>query len=207
MRYIISALFLSLLIFTLSFRPKNSSKKFNVNTVIPTVTNAVKKDTVQNPEIKQEARDFVKYAKTLIGTPYLYGSTNPRNGLDCSGFVNCVSNHFGIKVPRSSAEFTNFGTMVAANNAKPGDLILFTGTELSKHIVGHMGIVINNINGELQFIHSSSGKSRGVTVSDFDGYYKTRFVKVIRIFPVDAKKIVALKSIVKINEINNEIKG
>ena len=187
MRYIISALFLSLLIFTLSFCPKNSSKNFNVNTFTPTVTNeinAVKKDIVQNPEIKQEARGFVEYAKTLIGTPYLYGSTNPRNGLDCSGFVNCVSDHFGIKVPRSSAEFTNFGTTVEANNAKPGDLILFTGTELSKHVVGHMGIITNNINGELQFIHSSSGKSKGVTVSDLDGYYKTRFVKVIRIFPM-----------------------
>jgi len=187
MRYIIPAFFLSLLIFTLSFCPENSSKNFNVNTVTPTITNetnAVKKDTAQSVEIKQEARGFVEYAKTLIGTPYLYGSTNPRNGLDCSGFVNCVSNHFGIKVPRSSAEFTNFGTTVEANNAKPGDLILFTGTELSKHVVGHMGIITNNINGELQFIHSSSGKSKGVTVSDLDGYYKTRFVKVIRIFPM-----------------------
>ena len=184
MRYIISALFLSLLIFTISFCPKNSSKNFIVTPTITNETNAVKKDIVQNLEIKQEARGFVAYAKTLIGTPYLYGSTNPRNGLDCSGFVNCVSDHFGIKVPRSSAEFTNFGTTVEANNAKPGDLILFTGTELSKHVVGHMGIITNNINGELQFIHSSSGKSKGVTVSDLDGYYKTRFVKVIRIFPM-----------------------
>jgi hypothetical protein len=41
--------------------------------------------------------------------------------------------------------------------------------------------VISN-EGELQFIHSSSGKAYGVTVSPLKGYYEGRFVKVIRIF-------------------------
>jgi len=194
MRYIIAALFLSLLIFTLSFRPKNSSKKFNINTAISTVSNEIntaKKDTVQRVDIIQEARDFVEYAKTLIGTHYLYGSVDPHSGLDCSGFINCVSNHFGIKVPRSSVEFTNFGTTIDTNSAGPGDLILFTGTDPNKHIVGHIGIITDNINGQVQFIHSSSGKLKGVTISDLDGYYKTRFVKVIRIFPAGANKNVA----------------
>src|SRR5688572_30021886 len=39
-----------------------------------------------------------------------------------------------------------------------------------------------NSNGDLQFIHSSSGKAYGVTVSPLKGYYSGRFVKVIRIF-------------------------
>jgi cell wall-associated NlpC family hydrolase len=187
MRYITPVLFLILLIFMVGFRQKNSSKVVNSSEAITAISNEIntaKKDTVQNIESKQEANGFVEYAKTLIGTPYLYGSVDPRNGLDCSGFVNCVSNHFGIKVPRSSVEFTNFGTTIETNNAKPGDLILFTGTAAATHMVGHIGIVTDNTNGELQFIHSSSGKSKGVTISDLDEYYKTRFVKVIRIFPM-----------------------
>ncbi len=47
---------------------------------------------------------------------------------------------------------------------------------------GHMGIVVSNQNGELQFIHSSSGKAHGVVITPLNAYYKGRFVKVIRIF-------------------------
>jgi cell wall-associated NlpC family hydrolase len=43
--------------------------------------------------------ELVKFAKTLIGVPYLYGSTNPKKGFDCSGFITYVFNHFQIKVP------------------------------------------------------------------------------------------------------------
>lgn len=123
-------------------------------------------------------QQIVAFAKTLMGTPYMYGSTDPAVGFDCSGFITYVFNHFNLKVPRSSVEFTNRGREVAVAQAQPGDLILFTGTDSTVRIVGHMGIVIDNSNG-LQFIHSSSGKANGVTVSPLQGYYQSRFVKVI----------------------------
>jgi len=130
------------------------------------------------------ARQFVEYAKTLIGTPYVWGSVNPKVGVDCSGFVNYVSHHFGISVPRASSQFTNVGTEVKAEEAMPGDLILFTGTNAKKRVVGLMGIVTDNPDGRLSFIHSSSGHKRGVHISELQGYYKTRLVKIIRIFPL-----------------------
>ena len=194
MRYLISALFIVLLIFTFSFHQNNSLEIINDNKVITnirTVINPSEKESIKDIEVKDQAPGFVEYAKTLIGTPYLYGSANPNNGLDCSGFVNCVSNHFGIKVPRSSVEFTNIGTTIATNNAKPGDLILFTGTDPGKHIVGHIGIVTDNLNGQIQFIHSSSGKTKGVIITELSDYYKPRLVKVIRIFPIASNRIVA----------------
>jgi cell wall-associated NlpC family hydrolase len=131
-----------------------------------------------------QATSFVKYAKTLIGTPYVYGSVDRNRGLDCSGFVNCVSNHFGIKLPRSSVDFTDFGTTIETYNARPGDLILFTGTDPRRHIVGHIGIVTENQDGQIEFIHSSSGNAKGVTLSDLTDHYQERLVKVIRIFPM-----------------------
>lgn len=124
--------------------------------------------------------DFVSYAKTLLGTPYKYGSAVPKNGLDCSGFVTCVFGHFKVKPPRSSVDFTNEGMTIDLKNAKPGDLILFTGSDNSSGVVGHMGIVTAAGN-PAQFIHSASGKSIGVMYNTVTGYYKTHFVKVIRV--------------------------
>jgi len=54
---------------------------------------------------------------------------------------------------------------------------------LRANVVCDMGIVTDNPDGHLSFIHSSSGHKRGVHISELQGYYKTRLVKVIRIFP------------------------
>lgn len=124
--------------------------------------------------------EFVSYAKTLLGTPYKYGSAIPKNGLDCSGFVSNVFNHFNVKAPRSSVDFTNEGQETELKKARAGDIILFTGSDHSTGIVGHMGI-ITSTGSTIQFIHSASGKSAGVILSNFAGYYKTHFVKVNRI--------------------------
>lgn len=127
--------------------------------------------------------EVLQFAKTLIGTPYLYASTDPAKGFDCSGFITYVFNHFNIAVPRSSVDFTHVGKDVDYKNAGPGDLILFTGTDSTIKIVGHMAIVESNTNDSLQFIHSTSGKAKGVVITPFGNYYKSRFVKIIRIFP------------------------
>lgn len=126
--------------------------------------------------------DVVAFAKTQMGVPYLYGSTDPAKGFDCSGFITYVFKHFNIVVPRSSIDFTNVGTEVSAVQAKPGDLILFTGTDSTERFVGHMGIVVDN-SDTLRFIHSTSGRQYGVTITPLNNYYKGRYVKTIRVFP------------------------
>ncbi len=143
-------------------------------------TMAVYTDSVK-PILQITQNDLVSFAKTLIGIPYKYASTDPTKGFDCSGFITYVFNHFKIKVPRSSVDFTNVGKEINIDDAKKGDLILFTGTNDSIRIVGHMGIVTENID-TLKFIHSTSGLKYGVTISDLSDRYKSRFVKVIRIF-------------------------
>jgi len=168
-----------------------------VETVIDsTITTIAKKDSisVQPSEVIPPAiRDqvfitsvppdsIVTFAKTLIGVPYLYASTDPAKGFDCSGFITYVFNHFNIAVPRSSVDFTNYGSDITLEKAKPGDLILFTGTDSTIRIVGHMGIVENVEDGKLHFIHSTSGKGKGVVITPFENYYQSRFVKVIRVF-------------------------
>ena len=128
-------------------------------------------------------QSLVAYAKTLIGVPYKYASTDPQAGFDCSGFITYVFNHFNIEVPRSSVDFTNAYPEVAPANAKQSDLILFTGTDSTDGVVGHMGIIVSNINDSISFIHSTSGKDYGVTITPLNTYYKSRFVKIVRVLP------------------------
>jgi len=126
---------------------------------------------------------IVSFAETLIGIPYKYASTDPNQGFDCSGFITYVFNHFHIDVPRSSVQFTNVPHEVPLTDAKPGDLILFTGTDSTVRVVGHMGIIVSHNNDEILFIHSSSGKAWGVTITPLNDYYMGRFVKLVRVFP------------------------
>ncbi|MCU7548456.1 C40 family peptidase [Chitinophagaceae bacterium LB-8] len=126
--------------------------------------------------------ELVEFAETLIGTPYHYASTDPKIGFDCSGFITYVFNHFGIAVPRSSIDFTNVGRVIPVDSVKRGDLILFTGTDSTEELVGHMGIIVSG-KDSVQFIHATSGKAYGVTITPLNKYYLSRFVKTIRVFP------------------------
>lgn len=126
---------------------------------------------------------LMAFAETLKGVPYRYASTDPKVGFDCSGFITYVFNHFGIQVPRSSIDFTDVGKYIPKEEARRGDIILFTGTDSTEKFVGHMGLITANNGGKIEFIHSTSGKAYGVTVTPLSDYYMSRFVKCIRIFP------------------------
>lgn len=153
--------------------PAESKKISNANNNVPSVIIDTKNVT---------ADSVVDFAKTLLGVRYKYGSAIKERGFDCSGFITYVFNHFKIQVPRISKDFTNAGMPVSLHESKPGDLILFTGTDTTGWMVGHMGIIIQNENDKIQFIHSASGKSIGVIISGMSKYFETRFVKVIRVF-------------------------
>ena len=137
-------------------------------------------ETIETKNTSPKA--LVDFAHTLIGIPYKYASSDPVAGFDCSGFITYVFNHFDIAVPRSSRDFTNIGENIPKAEARPGDLILFTGTNIQDRTVGHMGIVTFNSPDTLLFIHSTSGKLNSVTVTPLNEYYQSRFVKIIRVF-------------------------
>ncbi|HMV15093.1 MAG TPA: C40 family peptidase [Chitinophagales bacterium] len=123
------------------------------------------------------------FAKQQLGTPYKYASADPKNGgLDCSGFLFYVYTHFKIKVPRTSKDYMNFGKSISTNKIQKGDVLIFTGSDASQKIAGHVGMVIDTNDGEISFIHGASGKGKGVTISKLsESYYTTRFLKAVRI--------------------------
>lgn len=132
---------------------------------------------------KTDIDGLLWFAKQQLGIPYKYASADPKNGgLDCSGFLYYVFGHFKIKVPRSSKDYMNYGKTINKNDAQKGDVLVFTGTDATKKIGGHVGIVLENNNGDITFIHGSSGKGKGVMISKLsETYYTQRFLKVVRV--------------------------
>jgi cell wall-associated NlpC family hydrolase len=181
---------LSLLLLSSCNRGDNALVEQRTVTKIDSVpTSVAAPETLQytHPEAAQinteaiNPEDIVAFAQTLKGTPYRYASCD-RSGFDCSGFVYYVFNHFNINVPRSSVDYPNIGKEIKPSEARAGDIILFTGTDSSRRTVGHIGIITTNLNDSVQFIHSSSGKANGVTLTPLDNYYQGRLMKVIRVF-------------------------
>lgn len=137
------------------------------------------------PKIDERAEvssgTLIDFAKKLIGIPYKYATSNPDIGFDCSGFVSYVFKNFGFSVPRSSSEFASTGSETSLKDAKVGDVLVFTGTNPRVRTIGHVGIVYSVDGDSITFIHSTSGKAHGVTITELNDYYKSRFLKVMRI--------------------------
>jgi lipoprotein Spr len=126
------------------------------------------------------ADSLIHFAESLLGVHYRPATSDPLRGFDCSGFVSYVFKNFNFNVPRSSCEFINVGEKIRFEDARPGDIILFT-SPTHHHRIGHVGIVYCNTNDEFKFIHSTSGKEYGVTITSMDENYKRRFVQIIRL--------------------------
>ncbi|NHA03744.1 C40 family peptidase [Mucilaginibacter sp. HC2] len=170
-KYLILLLFIGL---TTSLFSKTHVRRFKLAHKIKHVNVSLSTDSVS-------ADTLLHFAQSLLGTRYRSRCSDPLVGFDCSGFVSYVFKKFNFNVPRSSCEFISVGTKVRLEDARPGDIILFTGTKKHTRRIGHVGIVYCNSSDEFKFIHSTSGKEHGVTISNMDERYKRRFVQVIRL--------------------------
>lgn len=138
-------------------------------------------DSIIEPELI--LRDsIVDYAQEFIGIPYKWGGATT-TGFDCTGFVYFVFKKFGITVSRASSGYEDVGEIRDFENAKAGDIMLFTGTKPEIRKVGHAGIVLQNNDGIIDFIHSSSSKKHfGVTITRYNSSgYEKRFLRIINV--------------------------
>lgn len=117
---------------------------------------------------------LIQLAKSKVGARYVYGKAGPDN-FDCSGFVYYLFKSINNPIPRTSKAQSENGEKLCRNLIKRGD-ILFFDTSKKGH-VNHSGIYL----GSGKFIHASSGKAYGVTISNLDkGFYKDKFYWGIR---------------------------
>jgi peptidoglycan DL-endopeptidase CwlO len=89
---------------------------------------------------------IVAEAERYLGVPYVFGSSNPEVGLDCSGLLLRVFDAFGVKLPHLADSQAKRGTPVASlAEARPGDLLAFDLTDdPSRPYIDHIGIYIGN---------------------------------------------------------------
>ena len=89
---------------------------------------------------------LIKEAEKYLGYPYVWGGSSPSTSFDCSGFVCWVYTKSGVaNIPRTTAQgIYNQCAPVSASEAKPGDIIFFTGTYDSGSPVSHVGIYVGN---------------------------------------------------------------
>lgn len=124
-------------------------------------------------EFKGEA--LVDYAKTMIGTPYVWGGTT-LDGIDCSGFTSkCYRDALGIKINRVSRDQIDHGYAVTVDQLQPGDLVFFN--KENGGIITHVGMYA----GDNMMIHASQSQGKVVMVSTKTDYFRNRLVTARRI--------------------------
>lgn len=81
-------------------------------------------------------------AQKYLGVPYVWGGTDPKKGLDCSGFTQLVYGNLGVDLPRTASQQATAGSPVASlAEARPGDLVFFDYSS-SRAGVDHVGIYL-----------------------------------------------------------------
>jgi cell wall-associated NlpC family hydrolase len=96
------------------------------------------------------ARAVLATGDDYLGVRYTYGSSNPGDGFDCSGFVQYVFRRNGISLPRTSRLMAEVGERlpVRTSSLVPGDLIMFAGNGVR---IDHVAIYA----GDDRILHSS----------------------------------------------------
>ena len=91
-------------------------------------------------------RRLITEAEKYLGYPYVWGGSSPSTSFDCSGFVCWVYKNSGVyPLSRTTAQgIFNQCSPVRPSEAKPGDIIFFTGTYNSGCPVSHVGIYVGN---------------------------------------------------------------
>lgn len=123
-----------------------------------------------------KGQEVVDFAKTLLGSPYVYGASGP-NSFDCSGFVYYVFRHFDVTLNRGATGQLDNGSAIERSQLQPGDLVFFFDGKVTTP-VSHVGIYI----GEDSFIHASTNGYEVVVSSMAEGtVYDRNYVCARRI--------------------------
>lgn len=107
------------------------------------------------------AQIAVQAAYSVVGTPYVWGSSDPSVGLDCSGVTVYAWRQAGVSLPHSSeAQYSSY-PRIPLSAVQPGDLVYY----------GNYGPHIAIYVGGGMIIHASSPAPGGQTrVDSMYGY-------------------------------------
>ena len=141
---------------------------FNLDRAVSINESGLASKTSSDSSDSSNLTNMVSYAMQFLGNPYVWGGTSLTNGIDCSGFVMRIYEHFGYSLPRTSAAQAGATKTVSSGDVRPGDLF-FYGSGGVSHVAMYIG------NG--QIIHASNPRT-GIKISS--AYYRTP-VKIGRV--------------------------
>lgn len=108
------------------------------------------------PPDASKAQIAVQAAYSVVGTQYVWGSSDPSVGLDCSGVTVYAWRQAGVSLPHSAlAQYTSY-PRIPLSAVQPGDLVYY----------GNFGPHIAIYVGGGQIIHASSPAPGGQTRID-----------------------------------------
>lgn len=87
--------------------------------------------------------DVVAYAKKFLGMQYTWGGSNPNTSFDCSGFTQYVLGHFGVHLPRISAQQARYGQRASLGSLEAGDLVAWDNSSRNNG-ADHIALYIGN---------------------------------------------------------------
>ena len=76
-------------------------------------------------------------AKSVIGTPYVWGGESPRYGFDCSGLTQWAWRKAGYRIPRTAATQYYGMRHIPLNKIQPGDLLFYYNLD-NDHQIDHV---------------------------------------------------------------------
>jgi SH3-like domain-containing protein len=141
--------------------------------------------------VKPEAEKMISFAKSLNGSPYMWGGTSIK-AIDCSGFTKTLFFTGGIILARDASQQFLYGQPVDISSSyeplEPGDLIFFGHlNDNGEKRITHVGMYI----GDTEVIHSSGMvriNSLDSTRTNFNSYLKRTIMGARRIIGEESHK-------------------
>ena len=125
-----------------SFSKDEGSKRrmLSFGTKVPVIGEISGKIPAQKPCPENSRAHLVYLAKSLLGTPYIWGGKSAF-GFDCSGFVQLILSTMGISIARDTGMQvkTAWLSEISVADSKPGDLIYFAENGKINHVAFSLG--------------------------------------------------------------------
>lgn len=92
---------------------------------------------------RNKAKQVADYAKTAVGTAYVWGGTNMSTGVDCSGLCYAAYKKYGYTLPRTSRDMASSSVLLSVtpntNNLRAGDLVFYASGGRVDHVAMYIG--------------------------------------------------------------------
>ena len=119
------------------------------------------------PIVNGSVEAVISAARSVVGSPYVFGAADPAVGFDCSGLTMWAWAHAGVSLPHSSTAQYDALPHIDRSQLQPGDLVFSSYGRLGSGVIDHVALYI----GAGQTI-AASNPSTGVAYRaiDWDAY-------------------------------------